>query len=153
MTPADLRIVELTAHQCHDLRRRVLREGTPSNEVRFVEDAWPDTFHLGMQAGAPEGQLVAVATLLPRPTPWRERARAVQLRGMAVDPTWQGRGVGRRLLEHAMDRLRAQGYTVLWANARDTAIPFYERLGLEVVGEGFLTEDTRLPHHVVVGDL
>ena len=83
----------------------------------------------------------------------REGRRAAQLRGMAVDTAHQGRGIGRQLLDAAMERLRNAGFEVLWANARDTALPFYRRVGMEVVGEGFLTSDTKLPHHVVVRDL
>ena len=37
--PAPLTVVEISAEDAHDLRRRVLREGTPSDEVRFEQDA------------------------------------------------------------------------------------------------------------------
>ena len=52
-----------------------------------------------------------------------------------------------------MERLRAAGYTVLWANARDTALGFYERVGMHVEGNGYVTTETGLPHHTVVLDL
>ena len=146
-----LTVVEISAEDAHDLRRRVLREGTPSDEVRFEQDAWPATFHLGARDAT--GALVGIATFFPSPTPLREGRQAAQLRGMAVDTAHQGRGIGRRLLDAAMERLRSAGFEALWANARDTAVPFYRRLGMEVVGEGFLTSDTKLPHHVVVRDL
>ena len=149
--PAPLTVVEISAEDAHDLRRRVLREGTPSDEVRFEQDAWPATFHLGARDAA--GGLVGIATFFPSPTPLREGRLAAQLRGMAVDTAQQGTGIGRQLLDAAMERLRNAGFEVLWANARDTALPFYRRLGMEVVGEGFLTSDTKLPHHVVVRDL
>ncbi len=41
----------------------------------------------------------------------------------------------------------------MWANARDTALGFYAAHGFEVVGDGFVTTDTRLPHHRVVRPL
>jgi ribosomal protein S18 acetylase RimI-like enzyme len=72
---------------------------------------------------------------------------------MAVDTGHQRSGIGRQLLDVALERLRNAGFEVLWANARDTALPFYRRLGMEVVGDGFLTSDTKLPHHVVLMDL
>lgn len=149
--PSPLTVVEISAEDAHDLRRRVLREGTPSDEVRFEQDAWPATFHLGARDAA--GALVAIATFFPSPTPLREGRQAAQLRGMAVDTARQGTGIGRQLLDAAMEGLRNAGFEVLWANARDTALPFYRCLGMEVVGEGFLTSDTKLPHHVVVRDL
>jgi len=146
-----LTVVEISAEDAYDLRRRVLREGTPSDEVRFEQDAWPATFHLGARDEV--GALVGIATFFPSPTPLREGRQAAQLRGMAVDDARQGTGIGRLLLDAAMERLRNAGFEVLWANARDTALPFYRRLDMEVVGEGFLTRDTKLPHHVVVRDL
>jgi GNAT superfamily N-acetyltransferase len=146
-----LTVVEISAEDAHDLRRRVLREGTPSDEVRFEQDAWPATFHLGARDAA--GALVGIANFFPSPTPWRDGHKAAQLRGMAVETGRQGTGIGRQLLDAAMERLRTAGFEVLWANARDTALPFYRRLGMDVVGEGFLTRDTKLPHHVVVRDL
>jgi GNAT superfamily N-acetyltransferase len=149
--PPALTVVEISAEDAHDLRRRVLREGTPSDEVRFPQDAWPATFHLGARDAC--GVLVAIATFFPSPMPWREGRQAAQLRGMAVDTGHQRSGIGRQLLDVALERLRNAGFEVLWANARDTALPFYRRLGMEVVGDGFLTSDTKLPHHVVLMDL
>jgi hypothetical protein len=42
---------------------------------------------------------------------------------------------------------------VVWANARDRALAFYEREGFVVVGDGFVDATTQLPHHVVVSRL
>jgi hypothetical protein len=42
---------------------------------------------------------------------------------------------------------------VLWAKARDTAVGFYERLGMHAEGDGYVTPDTGLPHHTVILDL
>lgn len=148
--PVEVDVVEITSADTHDLRLRVLRAGTPSSSVRFPQDDHEDTVHLGAFV---EDRLVGVATLFPSPTPWRPERHAVQLRGMAVEPVLQGAGVGQALLEGAVERLRARGVEVLWANARDTALGFYQRLGMSVVGEGFVSKDTDLPHHVVVLDL
>ena len=149
--PSDATVVELALTETYDLRRRVLRAGTPSDDVTFPEDARPGTFHLGVRNG--DGIPIATATFCVAATPWRPDARAVQLRGMAVDSGAQQHGVGRRLLLTAIERIRAGGGEVLWANARDSALGFYERIGMEVVGDGYVTADTRLPHHVVVLDL
>jgi GNAT superfamily N-acetyltransferase len=71
---------------------------------------------------------------------------------MAVEPTVQRSGVGRLLIDAAVDRLRAEGFEVIWANGRDSALGFYRRQGWEVAGEGFLNENG-IPHHVVVTEL
>jgi hypothetical protein len=41
----------------------------------------------------------------------------------------------------------------MWADARDSALGFYRRAGMEVVGDSYITEATGLPHHTVVLDL
>jgi GNAT superfamily N-acetyltransferase len=83
---------------------------------------------------------LAVATFVPTD-------EGVQLRGMAVDPGAQGTGVGRLLVEAAVERLRAAGVTRMWCNARDTAVPFYERLGWRIIAPGFVHAESGLPHH------
>lgn len=40
-------------------------------------------------------------------------------------------------MRFAMDDLHAQNADLLWCNARIKAVPFYERLGLTVVGDAF----------------
>jgi len=140
----------ISAADCHDLRRRILREGTPSDDVHFSRDDDPDTRHYGAFA---DGRLVGVATCFPSPTPLRLGAAAWQLRGMAVEGERQRAGAGRRLIDSVLAHVRDESGSVLWANARDSALGFYERVGFEVVGDGFVTDDTRLPHHVVVLDL
>jgi GNAT superfamily N-acetyltransferase len=73
---------------------------------------------------------------------------------MAVDPAMQGRGVGGAVLTAAILRLRAVGATLLWASARDRALPFYERFGFTVVeGSGFAPAQTGRPHHIILLDL
>lgn len=135
----------------HPLRRLVLRGGRPDAEVAFPEDERPGSFHLGVRARR-DAPLVAVASFSPEPTPLRPGRRAVRLRGMAVEPAHQRRGVGRLLLAEAVRRLQGDGVEVLWGNGRDSALGFYRRFGLEVVGEGFRNE-AGIPHHVVVVDL
>jgi GNAT superfamily N-acetyltransferase len=136
----------------YGLRRRVLRDGRADADVAFAEDDRPGAFHLG---AFHDGRLVAVGSFSPEPVSVRPGRRAVRLRAMAVDPGYQGQGVGRRLLQEALPRLRADGVEVLWANARDGALSFYRRFGMEVVGGGFdvTVLERPIPHHVVVLDL
>jgi GNAT superfamily N-acetyltransferase len=147
---AGLRIEAVPAAATYGLRRKVLRDARPDAPVAFPEDDRPGAFHLGVLGG---GRLVAVGSFSPEPTPLRPGRRAVRVRGMAVDTEYQGRGIGRILLEEAVARLRAQGVEVLWGNARDAALPFYRRFGMEVVGDGFVVPELGIPHHVVVMDL
>jgi ribosomal protein S18 acetylase RimI-like enzyme len=134
-----MRVVEVEVGRTRDLRARVLRPGVPLDQVGFPGDDGPGTVHLAAEDD--EGAVVGIVTLIP------DGDRSVRLRSMAVDPALQGGGVGRLLVDAAVERLRAAGMQRVWCNARDTAIGFYERLGWTVTGPGFIEDVTGLPHH------
>jgi GNAT superfamily N-acetyltransferase len=149
-------VVELAAEETHDLRRRVLRVGTPTSEVVWEDDALDGTLHLGVidrtdPAGA--RRVLAISTWIERAHPDRPARRGVQLRGMATDPAWAGRGLGALLLRTGIARQRAAGVELVWARARDTALDFYLRHGFEVFGRGYVDLTTALAHHDVIAEI
>ena len=141
------RVVELTPEQTHPLRLAVLRSDTPTTDVAFAEDTLPGAMHLGIED---TGALVATSSWIPRPFAGAPARTAIQLRGMATLHALQGSGVGAALLQAGIERARASGAELVWANARDTALTFYLRHGFEVHGHGFIDATTQLPHHTVV---
>lgn len=144
-----MQIEEVSAEATYDLRARVLRGGAGDAEVRFSCDDDPATIHLAVSDE--HRRTVAVASLVPAPTPLRPGRAAWRLRGMAVEPALQGGGIGSQLLDAVVERGRAAGADVLWAHGRDSALPFYRRRGWSVEGDGYL--EVGLPHHTVVLDL
>lgn len=68
----------------------------------------------------------------------------VKMRQVAVSASLQGRGVGRAMVERSEEIARERGFTEMTLHARETAVPFYERLGYERVGERF--EEVGIPH-------
>jgi GNAT superfamily N-acetyltransferase len=143
----DAGVVEIDAIATQPLRSQVLRVGTPSADVHLDEDDDPAAFHLGIRR---DGALVACVSFSPQPVAARPDVDAWRFRAMAVDERHQGEGLGRVLLLDGFDRLRARRVPLVWAKARDTAIGFYERLGMVVVGDGFIDEATALAHHIVI---
>ena len=149
-TPAGtIEVIRLQAAGTRELRRRVLYGHVPDETAVYPHDGQPGSFHLGARA---DGALVAVASWYPEATDRRPARAPWRLRGMAVDPTYEGRGVGRLVFQAGVAELQSRGADLLWANARDGALEFYRRLGMTVVGDGFLAAGG-LPHHVVVLDL
>jgi GNAT superfamily N-acetyltransferase len=150
----------ITTADTHSVRLAVLRADTPTKDVEFAEDELPGVVHLGVRL---DGVLVATSTWIPRPLPAaavRETgataevaASAVQLRGMATMQHLQGRGVGSAIIAAGCAHARRLGASIVWANARDRALAFYEREGFVAVGDGFVDAVTQLPHHVVVRHL
>jgi predicted N-acetyltransferase YhbS len=53
---------------------------------------------------------------------------------LAVDPSWQGQGLGRHLLETILQRLREAGRDCAVLDASDAGRHLYERSGFEAVG-------------------
>lgn len=138
----------MTVDEIRPYRLEYLRRGTASHDVVFAEDDLPGTCHLAVRGD--DGRLLAISSWNPAESPDRPGQPGLQLRGMAVAPDHRRRGFGEALIAAGLELAARQGVTVVWANARDTALPFYTALGFEVVGEGFVTADTRLPHHRIV---
>ncbi len=143
-------VEELPLTDILELRLKVLRKGTPSSNPSYSEDDDPSTIHLGVRGGP---GVVAVSTWVDRPYPHDTASVAVQLKGMAVDESLQGSGIGRLIIEAGEALARKRGATVVWARARDAAMDFYVKCGFSMVGEVFMDDATGMPHHIVVKKL
>ena len=132
-------------HEIFPLRHAVLRPGRPVSYSVYSEDE--GAVHVGAWD---DDMLVGCATVFPEPWPGSDRLAAVadawRLRGMAVDPSMQGTGVGRLVLAEGAIAAREGGASVLWANARTSALGFYERMGWKIIGEEYVASDSGLPH-------
>ncbi len=141
------RVVEVAATDTYDLRRRVLRDDSPTATLEFDGDDEPTTFHLAIER---DDVIVAVSTWMQRPLPEDPRDTDIQLRGMASEPELQGQGLGAALLRAGLDRAHERGTTRVWARARSTALGFYVANGFDTVGDEFVDGTTGLPHRIVV---
>lgn len=121
--------------QTVELRRRILRTplGLDFTWEELASEA--EDIHL---AAFRDGVLVAclVLTLVGDET--------VKMRQVAVDSELQGTGIGSELVRRSEVVARDDGFSEMVLHARDTAVPFYLRLGYEVVGEPF--EEVSIPH-------
>lgn len=61
----------------------------------------------------------------------------VKMRQVAVYEQYQGKGLGKKLVEYADNYAREKGYRLIHCHARDTAKSFYSKLGYQVVGDEF----------------
>lgn len=140
-----------SASDVRPLRREVLRVGMPDATVEFDGDDDPDTFHL--VAIEYSGEIIAVSTWMVRALVDEPERRSIQLRGMATSVRLQGHGLGGRLVAHGVREARTRNIDWIWANARDSALGFYQRHGFHIIGGGFIESVTGLPHHRVRLDL
>ncbi len=129
------------------LRHLVLRAGRPFESTTSDDDKRPDTRHL---AAVQDDVVVGAVSFFQQPSPPDPSEKAIRFRAMAVHPAWQGKGVGTALMRALRERARTEGVSTLWANGRDTAQGFYQRIGFHALGDGFMDEEMHLPHHVVM---
>jgi GNAT superfamily N-acetyltransferase len=120
------------------LREEVLRKplGLTLNDESLAQER--DYFHLVCHA---DGELVACLVLNPH------EGGDIRMRQVAVKPHLQGQGIGRKLVEFAEQFAREHGFTLMTLHARETAFPFYEKLGYEYIGEPFI--EVTIPHRAM----
>jgi len=85
-----------------------------------------------------DGKLIGVIILVPEDKP------NAKLRQMAIAPAQQGKGVGALLLKQVHAFAKANGYSTLTLNARETARAFYAQNGYAPFGEPFT--EVGIPH-------
>ena len=134
----------VTAAEVRPLRSTVLRPGTPPETLVYPGDDARLALHVG---GGERPSLDGIATVYPEPPPEAHRGAipedayetgaSFRLRGMATSERERGTGLGRELLAACFEHVRQSGGRVLWCNARSPAVGFYERMGMETVGEEF----------------
>ncbi|HZX59881.1 MAG TPA: GNAT family N-acetyltransferase [Mucilaginibacter sp.] len=112
---------ELTWH----LRQKVLYPAQKLYEMEMDEDL--DGIHFGAFT---DNKLVAVVSLFPKIDDF-------QFRKFAVDPDYQGKGVGNMLLNYITDFAQTDGGARIWCNARLSAIGFYLKSGFQQTGKFF----------------
>ncbi len=94
-----------------------------------------DFFHFGAYDG---DELVGTLQLVP------EAHGKMKMKQVAVDPARQGQGIGAIMVAAAEEFARDKDFIIMYCHARDTAVPFYERLGYRKVGDIF--EEVSIPH-------
>lgn len=115
------------------LRSKILRDGLPLNECVFPTDQVEGAFHLAVYVAE---EIACVASFFPSKYKTSDE-EAYQLRGMATDIEFSGKGYGRELVIFAINYIKNTNAVLIWCNARKSAVPFYQKLGFESRSEEF----------------
>ncbi|WP_102867199.1 GNAT family N-acetyltransferase [Pseudovibrio exalbescens] len=130
-TVEDLKIRRVTVEDALPIRHKVLWPNLPLDSARVDED------DVGLHYGAfYRGWLVGVASLYLGDG-------GARLRKFAVLPEYRGHGIGTLMVEELLECAGALGAQEFWCDARETAVPFYQRFGLKVDGDPFIKRDLR----------
>ncbi|WP_324721773.1 GNAT family N-acetyltransferase [Salinimicrobium sp. HB62] len=139
-------IRKISAEETYPVRQEVLRPRRPLKECFFEGDLEEETFHLGYFH---RQKLVAVATYVARKNELFKAPFQYQLRGMAVLPSFRGKDLGTKLLLEGEKLLKKKNQQILlWFNARETAIGFYEKHGYKTSGTPFMIPNVCM--HIVM---
>ncbi len=92
--------------------------------------------HLGVYDN--HGQLLGCLTMVP------VDQQTWKMRQVAVAEAAQGRGLGKILVGYSEALARSEGIRLITLHARETAVPFYLKLGYQVVGDRF--EEVGIAH-------
>ncbi|NNN08318.1 MAG: GNAT family N-acetyltransferase [Acidimicrobiaceae bacterium] len=144
-------IRRVAPQELYDLRRRVLRDDTPAVDVSNPADDLESAVHFGGFLGE---RAVVSASFYAVAAPFAPEKDAYQLRYMATDFDVQGCGLGAQLLARALEELTQRGANSIWANARTSALSFYEATGWSVLPDSlFVSRETGIDHVVIFRSL
>lgn len=125
-----MKVLRISAIDTYPIRQQVLVTDHDIKKVKFENDEDDDiSFHLGAFKNS---QLVSVASFYYERNPIFEDQHQYQLRGMATLPEFQGQGLSSELLNVAFPIIKQNFCTLLWCNARTTAIGFYQKVGFQI---------------------
>lgn len=68
----------------------------------------------------------------------------VQMRQMAVHEDYQGKGIGRQIVGEFEKLVLELGYSQVVLHGRESALPFYEKLGYKITSDVFY--EIEIPH-------
>ncbi|MBA3369604.1 MAG: GNAT family N-acetyltransferase [Geodermatophilaceae bacterium] len=144
-------VTRSSAEETVALRRAVLRPHLTIEQMAVTGDRNPDTAYLAVRPADGDRTVVGCVRLEPVPCPWPQALQepahvAWQLRAMATDPGVRGTGLGRLLVEAAVEYVARRGGDLIWCNARLSAERFYLRLGFAPVTTPFPLPDVPEDH-------
>jgi ribosomal protein S18 acetylase RimI-like enzyme len=129
---ATIKKIDYTA--TFSVRHPVLRAGRPIESCFFDGDELETTFHFGLFV---VDKLVGVISVFKNKTTTFSVAKQFQIRGMAVLKEHQSFGYGKLLLQKAEEEIIKQKGGLIWFNARENAVGFYQNSGYQIVGNSF----------------
>ncbi|MEY2703083.1 MAG: Acetyltransferase, family, YitI [Bacteroidota bacterium] len=130
----NLQVKKIPFNKTFAVRHPVLRAGKPVETCYFEGDELPTSTHFGLFL---EEKLLGVLSVFKNECPIIESKNAYQYRGMAILAPYQNKKYGVLLLDAANTWVAEEQGDLIWFNAREKAIGFYERNGFEKRGSAF----------------
>jgi ribosomal protein S18 acetylase RimI-like enzyme len=133
-----IEIIEINYQATFSVRHPILREGKPIENCYFEGDEIETTKHFGLFV---DKKIVGVVSVYINKNTNFKTDNQFQIRGMAVLKNYQMKGFGDLLVNHCENYVREQNGHLIWFNAREIAVGFYEKLNYVKYGDPFLIAD------------
>ena len=127
-------IKQIPSRQTFEVRQPVLRPGKPVESCIFDGDDLSTTAHFGIYDN---DTLVGVVSVFKSKSHLFDEENQFQLRGMAVLDSHQKQGIGEKLVHKAEEYISNNAGKLIWFNAREIAVGFYNRMGYNTTGDPF----------------
>jgi GNAT superfamily N-acetyltransferase len=142
-----MKILRISHHDTWPLRTQVLIPDHDIKKAKFIGDDDDDiSFHLG---AFNDGKLVSVASFFYDRNSLFPDLHQYQLRGMATQPECQNQGLSRELLKMAFPIIKQNLCSLLWCNAKITAVGFYEKVGFKKYNDEII-EIPEIGQHILM---
>jgi len=116
------------------VRYPVLRRGKPIESCFFEGDDLNSTVHFGLYYNT---KLAGVVSVFKNKNSIFSAENQFQIRGMAVLQEHQGKKFGKQLLIKSEEYVLTQKSDLIWFNAREIAVPFYQNFCYQIAGDAF----------------
>ncbi|GAA4049910.1 GNAT family N-acetyltransferase [Flavobacterium chungnamense] len=138
-------IKKISSRDTFLVRHPILREGKPIESCQFDGDDLETTTHFGLFI---DKNIIGVLSVFKNNNVIFNSENQFQIRGMAILEDFQRKGFGDELIKHAEVYIKSQFGKLIWFNARESAVPFYEKLGYIKIGEPFSIADIGIHYNM-----
>lgn len=138
-------IKQLKATATYPVRQPVLRPGLPVSSCIFEGDDLDTTAHFGIYI---DDELAGILSVFKTKNALFVNEAQFQIRGMAILPEHQKKGLGDKLLQKAEDYIKSNNGQLVWCNARELAVGFYKKAGYTTIGNTFVIKGVGV-HYVM----
>ncbi|WP_396212451.1 GNAT family N-acetyltransferase [Flavobacterium sp.] len=130
-------IQKIASKQTYTVRNAVLRHGKPIESCRFDGDDLETTTHFGLVVAK---NIIGIVSIFQHKSDIFVVGNQYQIRGMAVLEDFQQKGFGRELILYCEKYILTKNGNLIWFNARENAVKFYEKLGYTKQGNPFIID-------------
>ncbi|MEH7523403.1 GNAT family N-acetyltransferase [Bacillus sp. JJ1503] len=129
-----LEVRKITPEMTYSTRHTVLRPHQTIEDCKYDTDHEPGALHVGAFS---QGRLISIASFCIERNPDFSIEMQYRLRGMATLEEFRNLGAGKLIVAYAENLIKAQGFDLIWCNARTSVEQYYNRLGFNIHGEVF----------------